>query len=98
MAIPDYQSLMMPLLQIAADGHEHSLRETVEQLASQFRLTTEERAQPLPSRGQPIFENRVGWARTYLVKAGLLESLRMSLDGASTAMSRARQLSTVCFL
>jgi len=76
MPIPDYQSIMLPLLQLAADGHEHAFRDSVEQLAISFRLTHEERQQPLPSKVQPIFENRVGWARTYLVKAGLLESPR----------------------
>ena len=76
MAIPDYQSLMLPLLQLASDGAEHSFREAVERLAESFRLTEDERQQPLPSRAQPVFVNRVGWARTYLVKARLLESPR----------------------
>ena len=76
MAIPDYQSIMLPLLQLAADGHEHRFRDAVESLSAQFGLSAEERAQPLPSRTQPVFDNRVGWARTYLVKACLLESPR----------------------
>ena len=76
MPIPDYQSIMLPLLRLAGDGNEHLFRDTVETLATQFQLTAEERQQPLPSRTQPIFDNRVGWARTYLVKAGLLESPR----------------------
>lgn len=67
---------MLPLLQLAADGQEHSFRQTVTALADQFALTPEEREQPLPSRTQALFVNRVGWARTYLVKAKLLESLR----------------------
>lgn len=76
MAIPDYQSMMLPILQLAGDGKEHLFRETVETLAKRFALTPEERAQQLPSRTAPLFDNRVGWARTYLVKAGLLESQR----------------------
>jgi restriction system protein len=76
MAIPDYQSIMLPVLKLANDGKEHSFRETVKRLADEFRLTEEERQQPLPSKTQPIFDNRVGWARTYLVKAGLLQSPR----------------------
>jgi restriction system protein len=74
MAIPDYQTLMLPLLQLAADGREHRYRDAVEQLASEFRLTDAERAELLPSGTAPIFDNRVGWARTYLKQAGLLSS------------------------
>lgn len=74
MAIPDYQTLMLPLLRLAADGREHRYRDAVEQLASEFRLTDGERAELLPSGTAPIFDNRVGWARTYLKQAGLLSS------------------------
>jgi restriction system protein len=76
MAIPDYQTLMKPLLEAVADGREHEIGALVEHLATQFGLTEEERNQLLPSGQQPIFANRVGWARTYLKKAGLLESPR----------------------
>ncbi|HEX8261134.1 MAG TPA: winged helix-turn-helix domain-containing protein [Rubrobacteraceae bacterium] len=78
MAIPDYQSVMLPLLRYAADEQEHSVREAIEALADQFRLTEEERKELLPSGGQATFDNRVGWARTYMKKAGLLESPRRS--------------------
>lgn len=73
MPIPDYQSIMLPLLQLAADGKEHAFRDTIEILAGQYDLTSEERAVLLPSGTQTQFKNRVGWARTYLSKAGLLE-------------------------
>lgn len=76
MAIPDYQSIMLPLLKFSADQKEHSLREAIEALAKQFHLTDEERRELLPSGQQAIFDNRVGWARTYLKKALLLESTR----------------------
>lgn len=76
MAIPDYQSIMLPLLTFAGDGQEHSLRETIEALADEFNLTEEERRELLPSGQQATFDNRVGWARTYLKKAGLLTSTR----------------------
>jgi restriction system protein len=72
MAIPDFQSIMLPLLQFASDQKEHSLREAIEQLAEDFALTDDERKELLPSGRQPAFDNRVGWARTYLKKAGLL--------------------------
>lgn len=76
MAIPDYQSIMLPLLKFAGDRQEHSLRETIEALADEFNLTDEERRELLPSGQQATFDNRVGWARTYLKKAGLLISTR----------------------
>ena len=59
MAIPDYQTLMLPLLRRLADGHEHALRDLVSALADEFRLTPEERAQPLPSGTQTLIYNRV---------------------------------------
>jgi len=76
MAIPDFQQLMLPILEFAADGNEHSLQETVGVLAGQFHLTDEERKHLLPSGIQSTFHNRVGWAKTYLTKAGLLEPTR----------------------
>ncbi len=72
--IPDYQSLMLPLLSVVADGREYRRQEYATALAERLDLSAEERAQLLPSGSQYVFDNRVGWARTYLVKAGLLES------------------------
>jgi restriction endonuclease Mrr len=76
MPIPDYQSIMLPLLRFASDGREHSLRETIGVLADEFGLTGGERRDLLPSGQQTVFDNRVGWARTYMKKVGLLESTR----------------------
>jgi restriction system protein len=76
MAIPDYQTVMLPLLRLAGDGREHSLREAIEKLADHFGLDEEERDHLLPSGRQATFDNRVGWARTYMKKAGLLRSFR----------------------
>ena len=67
---------MLPLLKLSADGQEHSLREAIRSLAEEFQLSPDERSELLPSRRQPTFDNRVGWARTYMKKAGLLESTR----------------------
>ena len=72
MPIPDYQAIMLPLLKFAGDKQEHSLREAVNILANQFRLTEEEKNELLPSGGEGRFYNRVSWARTYLKKAELL--------------------------
>jgi restriction system protein len=76
MAIPDYQTLMFPLLKFAGDGKEHSIREAIDALAGLFNLTQQERNQVLPSGRQPVLDNRTGWARTYMKKAGLLISPR----------------------
>jgi restriction system protein len=74
MAIPDYQTIMLPLLKFASDEKEHSIHEAIKLLADQFNLSPEERKELLPSGQQEVFVNRVGWARTYLKKSGLLEA------------------------
>jgi restriction system protein len=61
---------MLPLLKLTSDAKEHQIRGAVNTLADQFKLTEAERKETLPSGGG-IFDNRVGWARTYLKKAGL---------------------------
>jgi len=76
MTIPDFQTVMLPLLQLASDGKEHILREAGERLAIEFNLSEEEKSQLLPSGRQPIFYNRVSWAKVYLQQAGLLLSPR----------------------
>jgi len=77
MAVPDYQSLMLPLLQFAArKGTEISTSEAVEALAKELGLTEDDLREMLPSGVQPTFVNRVGWAATYMKKAGLLETTR----------------------
>lgn len=73
MAIPDYQTIMLPFLEQLRDGKEHTLIEVREALAAHFGLDPEERGRLLPSGNQSVFENRVGWARTYMKMAGLLE-------------------------
>jgi len=76
MAIPDYQSIMLPLLKLAGDKLEHKMSEVTDILADHFELSDEERKVLIPSGTQALYYNRVGWARTYLVKAGLLETPR----------------------
>jgi restriction system protein len=78
MAIPDYQAIMLPLLKFAGDKKEHSTQETIDALSEEFGLTEEEKKELLPSGKQAVFPNRVGWAKTYLTKAGLLKSNRRS--------------------
>jgi len=67
---------MLPVLKVAGDGQEHRIGDVVSQLARDFGLTEEERQQILPSGKQATFANRVGWAKTYLVQAGLLEATK----------------------
>ncbi|MFN6275371.1 MAG: restriction endonuclease [Microcystis sp.] len=74
MPIPDFQSIMLPLLKILADGKVYKYREIIEALVREFQVTEAERKEMLPSGQQEIFANRVGWAKTYLKKAGLIDS------------------------
>ena len=74
MAIPDYETLMLPLLKVAGDGQEHRVSDVVDLLTRDFKLTEEERQQLLPSGKQTTFANRVHWAKTFLGQAGLLEA------------------------
>ena len=74
MPIPDFQSIMLPLLKILADGKVYKYREIFEALVREFLVTEAERKEMLPSGQQEIFSNRVGWAKTYLKKAGLIDS------------------------
>ena len=76
MPVPDYQTLMLPLLKVAGDGHEHRATDVADRLARDFKLTEEERQQLLPSSKQTMFANRVAWAKTYLVQAGLLAATK----------------------
>ncbi|MEW6363217.1 MAG: restriction endonuclease [Acidobacteriota bacterium] len=80
MRIPDYQACMLPLLKFYSDGREHLFREAAEAVAKGFKLTEEERREMLPSGQQQVFINRVGWARTYLKKAGLIESPKRGMN------------------
>jgi restriction system protein len=75
-AIPDFQSLMLPLLQLCGDGKEHASREAVESLAKSFNLSESERQELLPSGSQSRFANRVHWAKFNLKKAGLVTDVR----------------------
>lgn len=76
MTIPDYQSLMLPVLEHAAAHEETSVRDCIAALAEKLQLTEDERSELLPSGKQAVFANRVHWAKTYLAQAGLLEATR----------------------
>lgn len=80
---------MRPLIEAHADGKEHLNRDLVRQLAEQFGLSEEERREMLPSGRAKLFDNRVGWAKSHVMQAGLLESPRRAL---STITERGRQV------
>jgi len=76
MPIPDYQSIMLPLLKAISDRKEHTLRSLVDRMAEHFDLADDERHELLPSGRQSRFYNRVVWASTYMRRAGLMKLLR----------------------
>ena len=76
MAIPDFQSLMLPVLRALGDGKERKNSDVANSLADELSLTDEERNALLPSGKQRTFRNRVSWAQVYLRQAGLIESTR----------------------
>lgn len=72
--IPDYQSIMLPLLEYISDGNEHKMRNVTDELANILGVTEQEQKELLPSGVAPVFYNRTAWAKTYLKKAGLIDS------------------------
>ena len=88
MPIPDFQTLMLPVLKAAAVG-EVRIADLTDQLADAFGLSPDERATLLPSGRQTTLANEIGWAKTYLAKAGLLESRRR---GYFNATDRGREI------
>jgi restriction system protein len=79
MAVPDYQSLLLPLLKLAGTGLADTLIKAEEILANQFALSPEDRAARLPSGQQTVLRNRAGWASFYLKNAGLIEKPRRGI-------------------
>ena len=73
MAVPDFQSMFVPFLKIASDGNEHSIKGVTEAIANCFDLVKEDREEMLPSGNQRRLANRVGWARTHLKHALLID-------------------------
>ncbi len=97
--VPDYESLMLPLLAILADGQERTSAECRNELASRFKLTDEDLAARIPS-GSLLFSSRLHWASTYLAKAGVVErprrgSVRISERGRALLAEHPVSLDTV---
>ena len=74
MSIPKYDEMYRAFLDCLADGQTHKSKEVEEIVASTFNISATEREEMLPSGKQPLFDNRIGWTRTYLKKAGLVQS------------------------
>lgn len=89
MAIPDYQTIMLPLLKLCSDEREYNIQNAVDVLSKTFNLSEEEKNELLPSGQQTIFLNRVAWARTYLKHAGLITSPKR---GIFTITERGKKL------
>jgi restriction system protein len=79
MAVPDYQTLMRPVLSIADDGRDHTAASIRQAVIAQFQLTSDDVEERLPSGRGTTLRNRVGWALTYLFQAGLLDRPRRSV-------------------
>lgn len=74
MTIPDFQTIMLPLLEILSDGANHSNQQIAEALGNRFALTDQEMTELLPSGKQKIFINRIGWAKSFLRQGALIVS------------------------
>jgi restriction system protein len=85
MAVPDFQFFMLPFLNELSDGKEHTLQNLYIVLAQKANLTDEEKDEILPSGKQRVFHNRIGWARTYLKKAGLLDPVKLGVFKITSA-------------
>ena len=79
MPVPDYQSLMLPTLKALSDGVETSISELHARIATAEGVTTESASEKLPSGRQTVFANRVGWAVTYMERAGLVQRVRRAV-------------------
>ena len=73
MTTPDYQTLMLPVLETLGDGPEWPVRELIERVANRVQISVEDRKELLPSGRTPLYASRIHWATTYLVKAGLAD-------------------------
>lgn len=79
MAVPKYHEFMKPLLELLGDGREHKIQNVYADLAQHFHLAEADKVEYIPSGKQPLYHNRIGWAKTYLVKAGLAESKKRAV-------------------
>jgi len=79
MPIPDFEAMMLPILELLDDGKEHTLNDVLEYIYKKFDVTDKEKKEPLPSGTDLLVRNRARWARLYLERAGLVESQKRGL-------------------
>lgn len=89
MAVPDFQSMMLPLLTFAADGLEHTQAEARKSLGLLYQLSDEDLLERTSGGGQPKFANRIAWAKMHLQAAGMVDSVRRGVFRITT---RGREL------
>jgi restriction system protein len=97
MSIPDFQTIMLPLLETLSDGKVSAIRDVTNKLATHFKLTDEERSQLLPSGQQTVFSNRVAGAKADLKMAGLIKSpsrgsVQISEDGVKALAQKPKRI------
>ena len=88
MEIPDFQSIMLPLLKFSSDNLEHSTNDTIIALAKQYNLSDNDLQKMLPSGTQSVFYNRVFWAKAHLKMAGLIENTKRAQIGRASCRER----------
>jgi restriction system protein len=98
MAIPGFDYFMLPILQKAEDGKEYYFRDVMEEIINETQLTEEERTKLLPSGSTLVVNSRIGWARTYLTKAGLIKKTKrgcfiISQDGIKLLKTKPKEIS-----
>lgn len=76
MAVPDFQTLMLPLLRSLRDGNSHPTQGTIDAVAAELGLSEADVNEPMPSGKGPVLTNRLAWAKLHLKRAGLIESER----------------------
>lgn len=75
MAVPKYNEFMIPILKLCSDKKEYSLKDVIEIMSNEFNLSEADKNEMLPSGTQTTLYNRIGWAKTYLIRANLIEKV-----------------------
>jgi restriction system protein len=86
MAVPDFQTLFRPLLEVLEDGQEHQVSDVRDQLAAAFSLSDADLQEMIPSGRVTTFKNRVGWATTYLYRTRLIDRPKRPYTGSTRAI------------
>ncbi len=88
MPVPDYQTIMLPLLQSVSDGSNHRINDVIGRVANHFKLSEDDQSEMLASGNGTVLYSRVQWAKTYLRQAGLLDAPSREYSGSPTPGAR----------